>query len=344
MRNARLLFALSAFALLAVCVAACGGGGSSSSSSAGGGSTSASADSGSGSASSSGSPGGVTLKVGQNAENTSPSFIASGEDKPSDYNIEWVNFEAAPEAITALGSGSIDIAAASSVGALAAQAAGAEVEAIAASYQSPSQYQIMVPKGSPIKTIADLKGKKIAVLRASAGEGFLIAALKKGGLSEHDVTLTNLQPPAALSDFGNGDFDAWAIWEPYVSEAELELEAEPLAEAEGAWKPLLFELTTPQVLEDPAKAAAVRDFAKRYAKATEWVRDNVPAYVKQYASATELPENIAQHAAPNGLLTAQSLGSVEADYAENAKLFYEGGLLETEPTDTSALFGSSGEG
>jgi sulfonate transport system substrate-binding protein len=328
----RLLFVPFAIAILALAVAACGGGSSSSSSS----STSAAADS--------GSADGVTLKVGQNAENTSPSFIASGEDKPPNYNIEWVNFEAAPEAITALTSGSIDIAAASSVGALAAQAAGAEVEAIAASYQSPSQYQIMVPKGSPIKTIADLKGKKIAVLRASAGEGFLIAALKKGGLSEHDVTLTNLQPPDALSDFGKGDFDAWAIWEPYVSEAELELEAEPLAEAEGAWKPLLFELTTPSVLEDPAKAAAVADFAKRYAKATEWVRENVPAYVKQYASATELPENIAEHAAPNGLLTAQSLDSVAKDYEENANMFYEGGLLESEPSDTGALFESSSEG
>jgi sulfonate transport system substrate-binding protein len=329
------LFVPFAIAVLAICVAACGGGGSSSSSSS---SSSTSASAGSGSAD------GITLKVGQNAENTSPSFIASGEDEPPNYKIEWVNFEAAPEAITALTSGSIDIAAASSVGALAAQAAGAEVKAIAASYQSPSQYQIMVPKGSPIKTIADLKGKKIAVLRASAGEGFLIAALKKGGLSEKDVTLTNLQPPDALSDFGKGDFDAWAIWEPYVSEAELELEAEPLAEAEGAWKPLLFELTTPSVLEDPAKAAAVADFAKRYGKATQWVRENVPGYVKQYASATELPENIAEHAAPNGLLTAQSLDSVAKDYEENASMFYEGGLLETEPTDTGALFESSSEG
>jgi sulfonate transport system substrate-binding protein len=195
----RLLFVPFAIAILAIAVAACGGGGSSSSSS-----TASSGSESATTAADSGSADGVTLKVGQNAENTSPSFIASGEDEPPNYKIEWVNFEAAPEAITALTSGSIDLAAASSVGALAAQAAGAEVKAIAASYQSPSQYQIMVPKGSPIKTIADLKGKKIAVLRASAGEGFLIAALKKGGLSEKDVTLTNLQPPDALSDFGKG--------------------------------------------------------------------------------------------------------------------------------------------
>jgi hypothetical protein len=71
------------------------------------------------------------------------------------------------------------------------------------------------------------------------------------------------------------------------------------------------------------------------------VRENVPAYVKQYASATELPENIAEHAAPNGLLTAQSLDSVAKDFEENASMFYEGGLLETEPTDTGSLFESS---
>lgn len=76
---------------------------------------------------------------------------------------------------------------------------------------------IIVPKDSPIKSIKDLKGKKIAVSKGSSSWGLLLRALESEGLSAADVEQINLQPDEAQPAFQSGKIDAWVIWEPFRS-------------------------------------------------------------------------------------------------------------------------------
>ncbi|GFE97399.1 aliphatic sulfonate ABC transporter substrate-binding protein [Gluconobacter sp. Gdi] len=135
-------------------------------------------------------------------------------------NVVWSEFVAGPQLLQALVTGALDLgqtgdappvfAAAASPGALVY--VGHEPPA-------PLAEAILVPKDSSIRTVADLKGKRIALNRASNVHWFLLQALHKAGLSFHDIKPAYLTPPSARSAFESGQIDAWAIWDPYLSGA-----------------------------------------------------------------------------------------------------------------------------
>lgn len=81
---------------------------------------------------------------------------------------------------------------------------------------------ILVAPDSSITSVADLAGKKVAVARGSSAHGHLIQQLEKAGVSVDDVEINLLQPSDAKAAFQNGQVDAWAVWDPYSSQAELE--------------------------------------------------------------------------------------------------------------------------
>ena len=93
-----------------------------------------------------------------------------------------------------------------------------------------------MPGGSPIKTVADLKGKKIALNKGSNVHYFLVKLLEKAGLRYADVTPVWLSPADARAAFEKGAIDAWAIWEPYLAAAQNTLSAQILADANGVVK------------------------------------------------------------------------------------------------------------
>ena len=70
------------------------------------------------------------------------------------------------------------------------------------------------------RSIADLRGKRIAVGKGSSAHGHILGQLEKAGLTPADVKLVFLQPADALSAFTQRQADAWAIWDPYTAQAE----------------------------------------------------------------------------------------------------------------------------
>ena len=80
--------------------------------------------------------------------------------------------------------------------------------------------QVLVHADSPIQSIADLRGKRVAVGKGSSAHGHILGQLQKAGLTPADVTLVFLQPADALSAFTKREADAWAIWDPYTAQAE----------------------------------------------------------------------------------------------------------------------------
>lgn len=132
--------------------------------------------------------------------------------------VKWVEFQFGPPLLEALGAGAVDFGVTGDTPPILAQSAGAQV--VYAASSPAVQNSILVPKDSPIASVADLKGKKVAFGKGSSSHNFTVQALKKAGLSYSDITPAFLAPADAVAAFTTGSVDAWAVWDPYFAIAE----------------------------------------------------------------------------------------------------------------------------
>jgi sulfonate transport system substrate-binding protein len=116
--------------------------------------------------------------------------------------------------------GSIDYGAVGDSPPVFAQAAGAAI-VYAAGQPITNGQGILVPQNSAIRTIADLKGKRIGFTKGSSAHNVVVQTLEKAGLTYNDITPVYLTPPDAGPAFANGSVDAWAIWDPYFAIGEI---------------------------------------------------------------------------------------------------------------------------
>ena len=114
-----------------------------------------------------------------------------------------------------------------------AQAAGAQLTYFARETPSPTAQSILVPQDSPLKSLADLKGKRVAVTKAAGSHYLLIAALQKAGLKFSDIQPAYLTPADGRAAFENHKVDAWVTWDPYVASAQRQQNARVLADGKG---------------------------------------------------------------------------------------------------------------
>ena len=146
-----------------------------------------------------------------------------------------------------------------------------------------------MPKNSPITSVAQLKGKRIAVAQGSSADYHLLTVLNKAGLTVHDVTLTYLQPAEGLAALSSGHVDAWDIWSPFVEQAEVQDNARALVTGTGYGSPYSFAVASRAALADPAKAAAIGDYLKLLAQAHAWATSHLSAWASVWAKASGLP-------------------------------------------------------
>lgn len=162
------------------------------------------------------------------------------EERFADQGIEisWAEFSSGPPLLEALGAGALDFGPTGDVPPLFAQAAGGNLLYVGTYAGSPAGSAILVHRDSPIQSLADLKGAKLAFKRGSSAHNFTVKALRKGGLTPDDVEAADLAPPDALAAFRSGSIDAWTIWDPYFAVAESDPATRVLTTAEGivpAW-------------------------------------------------------------------------------------------------------------
>ena len=136
--------------------------------------------------------------------------------------ISWVEFPAGPQMLEALNVGSIDLGSTGDIPPIFAQAAGADLVYVGVEPPKPKAEVILVAENSPIKTVADLKGHKVAFQKGSSSHNLLLRALRQAGLKFTDIQPTYLTPADARAAFQQGNVDAWAIWDPYYSAALLQ--------------------------------------------------------------------------------------------------------------------------
>ncbi|MFT4268803.1 MAG: sulfonate ABC transporter substrate-binding protein [Xenophilus sp.] len=152
---------------------------------------------------------------------------------PLGVDITWTEFNAGPVQLEALNVGSIDLGDVGEAPPIFAQAAGAPLAYVAATVPRPATEAVLVPKGSAIRTVADLKGRRVAYNKGSNVQYFLVKLLEKHGLKYEDVQSLFLSPPDARAAFEKGSVDAWVIWDPFQAAAEASLGARVLADAQG---------------------------------------------------------------------------------------------------------------
>ena len=152
---------------------------------------------------------------------------------PLGVSVTWTEFNAGPVQLEALNVGAIDFGDVGEAPPIFAQAAGAPLVYAGASVARPRLEAIVVPKGSPIKTVADLKGKRVAYNKGSNVHYFLVKLLQKNGLAYSDVQSIFLPPPDAREAFEKGSIDAWIIWDPFLAAAVKTLDAHVLVDATG---------------------------------------------------------------------------------------------------------------
>lgn len=150
---------------------------------------------------------------------------------PLGVGVTWTEFNAGPVQLEALNVGAIDFGDVGEAPPIFAQAAGAPLVYAGATVPRPKLEAIIVPKGSAIRTVGDLKGKKIAFNKGSNVQYFLVKLLEKQGLKYGDVQSIFLPPADARAAFEKGAVDAWIIWDPFLAAAQKTLEARLLADA-----------------------------------------------------------------------------------------------------------------
>ncbi|GJE55832.1 MULTISPECIES: sulfonate ABC transporter substrate-binding protein [Methylobacterium] len=252
------------------------------------------------------------------------------------YGVTWSEFPSGPPLLEALNAGAIDFGTAGETPPIFAQAASDVLTYVAHEPAAPRGEAILVPKGSPLQTVADLRGKKVALNKGSNVHYLLVRALEKAGLSLKDITPTYVAPADARAAFERGAVDAWVIWDPYLAAAEVSTSARTLSDGTGLVPNHQFYL-------------ASRDFAAKNGPALDaviaaigevdaWAKDNTDAVARELAPSVGIPAPILAVA-----LKRQSYGirpldePVIAEQQRIADTFHGLGLVPKAPNISEAV-------
>lgn len=205
-------------------------------------------------------------------------------------NVKWTEFPGGPQLLEALNVGSVDFGNTGETPPVFAQAAGADLLYVAYEPPAPAGEAILVPKSSAIKTVAELKGKKVALNKGSNVHYLLVRALEQAGLAWTDIQPVYLAPADARAAFQSGNVDAWVIWDPYQAAAEKQLEARTLKDGAGLVDNHQFYLARRGFAKaNPKVLAILLDEIKGIG---EWSKKQPEEVARQVAPVIGLPEDI----------------------------------------------------
>jgi sulfonate transport system substrate-binding protein len=277
---------------------------------------------------------GVTLNVGDLGGSTALLFKASNALKGAQYKVNFSTFPSGPPAVAAIQGGSIDLTMTADTPAIFAQAGNVPLKVVAAAepVNPGSAIGIVIPKGSTITSLSQLKGTKIAVADGTILQYVAIQALNNNDGGFQNATLENLSPPLELSAFGAGSVQAAVLIQPYLAEAIQTYGGTVLASGSKFTKGYDYFLASNAALGNSKKSAAIADYLSRYATAENWASTHETTWAQDYATANNISLSLSEAAVTADLTSFIPIGTPEYDtQANEAKVFQQAGLL------TSAL-------
>ncbi|HBZ95112.1 MAG TPA: sulfonate ABC transporter substrate-binding protein [Pseudomonas sp.] len=239
-----------------------------------------------------------TLRIGYQKYGTLVLLKAKGtlEKRLAEHGVEvkWTEFPGGPQLLEGLNVGSVDFGVTGETPPVFAQAAGADLLYVAHEPPAPSGEAILVPKGSPIKSVAELKGKKVVLNKGSNVHYLLVRALEDADLKYGDITPVYLPPADARAAFERGSVDAWVIWDPFQSAAEQQLQARSLRDGTGLVDNHQFYLATRSYAEQHPQVIGV--LVEEIRGVGEWVKGNLDEATSQVAPLIGLSPEITRQA------------------------------------------------
>lgn len=228
------------------------------------------------------------LRLGYQKSGALPSVKKQGlfekAFRPQGIDIKWFEFASGPPLLEALGAGAIVYGPTGDTPPIFAQAARANLLYVAAARGSGENEAIIVPEASPIKTLADLEGKRVGLTKGSASQNTIVAALAKVGLRHTDITPVFLSQVDGAGAFQRGSIDAWIAWDPILAIVQSRSRVRVIAWSKDVHKTNGFLL-------------ANRDFVAKYpdivhklnaelAAANEWAQSHLDEVAQDIAEAS----------------------------------------------------------
>lgn len=242
--------------------------------------------------------------------------------------VTWNEFPAGPQILEALAVGSIDVGVTGDAPPVYAQAAGKPLYYIAYETAKPLASAILIPKGSSLKQLADLKGKRIALQKGSSAHFLLVQAVRKAGLKWSDIQPIWLTPADARAAFQKGAVDAWAIWDPYYASTELEDQAKVLATGKNLSPNYTFYLAAPNFVQQHPQA--VTGLLKQINQADRWVQQHQSETADLIGKSTGLKPAVSSlfvQRRPRPSTAAPLNAKVIAEQQQLADIFSQQGII-----------------
>jgi sulfonate transport system substrate-binding protein len=202
---------------------------------------------------------------------------------PLGTEIRWAEFPYGPPLLEALNAGSLDYGYTGNAPPVFAQAARANLAYVAAIPARGDNQAIVVAPDSPLKTLADLRGKKIGVAKGSSAHDLLVSAIESANLTYKDINPIYLPPADAASAFAKGAIDAWSIWDPFLAIIEQKgVRRLPIA-PEVAQQNSFFLANKDFLAKYPQIVASVN---ARLGSVAAWAKDNRAEAAKLFSEVT----------------------------------------------------------
>ncbi len=260
---------------------------------------------------------------------------------PIGFSVEWTEFPGGPQLLEALNVGALDFGITGESPPIFAQAAGAPLVYVANEPAAPQGEAILVPKDSTLHSVTELKGKKVALNKGSNVHYLLVKALEKAGLKYADVDAGLSRPRIASAPLfpNDGDVDAWVIWDPFQSAAEITIEARTLVNGEGLVSNHQFYLGERRFVEaNPVVVQAIIDSIKEI---DAWASGHVDQAARELSPTVGIPAPVLKRAVGREAWSIEPIGpAVVAEQQKIADTFYSLGLIPRPIRIQDALRGS----
>jgi sulfonate transport system substrate-binding protein len=203
------------------------------------------------------------------------------------YNVTWIEFPSGPPLLEAINVGALDFGNTGEAPPIFAQAAGAPIRYVAYEPPAPKGEAILIPKDSPLKSVADLRGKKVAFNKGANVHYLVVKALEKAGVKYSEITPVFLAPADARAAFESGSIDAWAIWDPFQAAAEAATGAKTLTDGTDTVANHQFYLSSQKFLE--SEPGVIDAILAELREVDEWAKTDIHAVAEQLGPSIRMP-------------------------------------------------------
>jgi len=247
------------------------------------------------------------------------------------YKVVFKEFQDGNSLMQAMKAGSVDYARTGDTPPVSALSSGTKLTYIAASSSKAKGSGILVKKSSSISSLKDLKGKKVAYTKGTSSQYMLAAALKKAGLKTTDITWVNMDQSSASVAFSKGKVDAWATWDPYISQAELTQNAKLLTNGVGITNNRDYILAMQSYAKSNTEVS--KYLVKYLEEDMQWANNNHSELITMMSKSLKVSKSVVKKMIERRTYSVSAMNSsYAAEEQKIADLFYSESLIENQVT------------